>query len=190
MNIWLDRLLSGISFTAVAGILGKLYLHLRGRVFEKKLSIDVSASVHRAGHRRSVFFEVKLTNAGRVKVQAFAGGPGVYAYQDSSEALRYSCSLQLRRVDSEKLGEAAIIDWYDEVTVKRVDGIEPELNLLDEYLLPLHGNVTAFWLEPGDTAYLTAVVVLPAGFYLAKIAFYGTKLDEDYWHRLVELHLD
>jgi hypothetical protein len=170
---------------AIAGGLWGLYFYVRGRTFQKKLSLKVTAKSEPLGGNRFVFVEVELTNLGKGKLEARRVRPDDYVYKDEIEQLKYSCSLQIKRVKANALTDETFIDWYKTEALEPVPNIPTEIDLLDDYRVPAEEWQTRFWLEPGDTAHLSAPLILSAGQYLLKVSFYGTNAAKDFWSRLL-----
>jgi hypothetical protein len=167
----------------VAG-LWTLYNHIRSRTFQRRLLIDIKTSSKTLHKMQILFVEVELTNSGKGKLAAKRVGPEDYVYKDAEEQLKYSCSLQIKRVNAEKLSDETFLDWYKCSALEFVSNIPAEINLLDDYVVPAENNEIVFWLEPGDVAHLSAPLILKPGHYLLKVSFYGENPDEDFWSRL------
>ncbi len=188
---WLVGIFKNISpYAVIAGGLWVLYNYWRGRTFEKKLLLDVRTSSKALPDMRILFVEVQLTNAGKGKLGAKRVAPNDYVYKDAFEQLKYSCSLQIRRINITKLVGETYLDWYKCAALESVPDIPTEINLLDDYVVPDKNNEIVFWMEPGDIVQLPAPLVLQAGHYLLKVSFYGTNPDKDFWSRLVYTQLD
>lgn len=189
----MDFLIVIVKYISIGGIgafLFGLYNNWRGRTYEKRLLLDVKTSSKPLDDKRVLFVEVILTNAGKGKLDARRVGPNDYVYKDADEQLKYSCSLQVKRVNTQKLTDETFLDWYKSSALEAVSGIPAEINLLDDYIVPAESNRVIFWLEPGDIAHLPAPLVLQPGHYLLKVSFYGPKFDEDFWTRLVYVCLE
>ena len=180
----------GVSVTIILGALWKLYIHKRGRIFERKLLIDVEPSFKSLNEYRLLSVDVRLTNAGGVKLEAKNVGEDDVVYEDAFERLKYACSLQVKRLNPQKLKEERSVGWYDSDALEPVPNLPAEINLLDEYLLPNEGNKTAFWMEPGDVVYLPTTLVLRPADYLLKVSFYGTNPIKDFWSRQTHVRVE
>jgi len=178
-----------LPLAVVLAALWHLYIFIRGRTFEKRLLLDICTSSEELGETRLLFVEVKLTNNGKGKLGAKRVRPGECVYTDEFEKLKYSCSLQIKRVNASDLKGETLLDWYNSAELRWVPDVPREINLLDEYLVPNEGNRTDFWLEPGDIAHLPASLVLLPGHYLLKVSFYGTRLKKDFWSRQVHVFI-
>jgi len=167
-----------------------LYNYFRGRTYEKRLLLEVKTCSKALDGKRVLFVEVILTNAGKGKLGAKPVGPDDYVYKDADEQLKYSCSLQVKRINTNKLKGETFLDWYKCSALEPVPGIPSEINLLDDYIVPDEDNKIIFWLEPGDIAHLPAPLVLQLGHYLLKVSFYGPKSKKEFWIRLVYVCLE
>jgi hypothetical protein len=67
------------------------------------MGADVKASSRPAGERHLFFVEVQLASAGNVQLQAKQTKLDGFVYRDEAEQLRFGCSLQIKRVNTEKL---------------------------------------------------------------------------------------
>ena len=181
---WVD-VIKQIPPLAIGGGLWGLYCYVRGRTFQKKLSLNVTAKSEPLGETRFVFIEVQLTNHGKSKLEARRVRLGDYVYKDEIEQLKYSCSLQIKRVKANALADEKFIDWYKTDALEPIPKIPTEIDLLDDYRVPAEQWQTRFWLEPGDTTHLSAPLILSAGHYLLKVSFYGTSAAKDFWSRLL-----
>lgn len=183
-NFLIELFKNASAVAVIAGGLWGLYHYVRGRTYEKKLLIDVKTSEDALEKKRVFFVEVQLSNTGKGILKARRIGPDDYVYKDEFEQLKYSCSLQIKRVDPKKIVSDVCLDWYKCPALESVPDIPAEINLLDDYIVPADNNEVVFWLEPGDVAHLPAVLVLDPGHYLLKVSFYGTIPLKDYWSRL------
>lgn len=181
----IEQLFSKVPFVLLGGVIWQLYLHWRGRTFEKRLLIDITSSTKPFDEKRILFVEVQLTNAGRGKLEARRVGPTDYVYHDEDEQLRYSCSLQIKRINGGKIANETLLDWYNCTELEAVPNVPREINLLDDYVVPAEDNKIIFWMEPEDVVHLSASLVLLPGSYLLKVSFYGANPNEDFWSRLV-----
>jgi hypothetical protein len=172
------------------GFLWSFYLHRKGRIFQRKLKIDVKTSSHVVNTLHILVVEVQLTNTGNVKLAARRVGPNDYVYKDEQEQLRFSCSLQVRRVDPKKITRESYLDWFKCDSLGPVPHIPAEINLLDEYVVPVENDKIVFWLEPGDVVDLTTPLALDKGHYLLKISFYGEVEKNDFWSRLIHVCIE
>lgn len=189
-NVLVELFKNLSAIAVIAGGLWVLYHYVRGRTYEKRLLLDIKTTSQVLDKKRVLFVEVQLTNAGKGVLKARRVGPEDYVYEDESEQLKYSCSLQIKRLDPKRLAGDTYLDWYECPALEPVPDISAEVNLLGEYIVPAENNEVVFWLEPGDIAHLPAVVILGAGHYLLKVSFYGTNPDKDFWSRLVYVRLE
>lgn len=179
----LGEVIKQIPPLAIAGGVWAIYFYIRGRTFEKRLSLSVTAKSEPLGENRIVFVEVQLTNHGKGKLEARRVRPGDYVYKDEIEQLKYGCSLQIKRVKGNAADER-FIDWYKTDALETIPNIPPEIDLLDDYRVPDEQWRTRFWLEPGDAVHLSAPLILSPSHYLLKVSFYGTNATKDFWSRL------
>jgi hypothetical protein len=159
------------------------YCHWRSRKFQETLQIDVRTSTETIGEQRLLFIEVQLKNAGNAKLEAMQCKPDEFVYRDDIEQLHHSCSLQIRRLNTDKLTGSTVLDWYRCPALEPVPDIPTEIDLLDEYRVPKNDMITDFWLEPAEIAPLSASVMLTPGLYLLKTSFYGRNIKKDFWSR-------
>jgi len=185
----LEELIEKLSIAITGAALWALYLHWRGRTFEKRLLLDISTSSEPFDEKRVLFVEIKLTNSGKAKLQAKPVKRGQWVYKDEIEQLQYSCSLQIRRINPNKVKAETLLDWYNCPALEQIPDVPTEINLLDEYILTNEDNRIEFWLEPGDIAYLPATLILIPGDYLLKVSFYGPDAKNDFWSRQIHTHL-
>ena len=142
---WLiEKFFESFRLAVVLAALWHLYIFVRGRTFEKRLLLDICTSSEELGEARLLFVEVTLTNNGKGKLAARRGRLSDWVYKDEIEQLKYSCSLQIRRVNANKLKGEALLDWYDCRALEQVPDIPSEINLLDEYLVPNKDYATEF----------------------------------------------
>jgi hypothetical protein len=172
-----------VAAAAVAGGLWAVYRFVIERQAESVLAIKIRNQSQLSGGVFRVFVDVGLTNLGRSKLGANSGPRPVY--QDVDETLRYSCSLQLRRLASAR--PDTHIDWYDDKQVQKIAGID-EIDLATAYEDPKTRR-TELWMEPGETTHLDATLILPPGQYLVKVTFLGPRTKEDFWSRVAPLSL-
>ena len=156
-----------LSAAAVGAGVWALYRFWVERQNEAALNIHIRKSIHKATAGCDIFVDVALTNTGKSKVQAHSERP---AYQDRDETLEFPCSLQVREVIYGG-SKAAYCDWYDPSLVGVVNGI-PAIDLATAFENPAE-KATEFWIEPGETVHLGAMLVLPPGRYLLKVTFVG-----------------
>jgi hypothetical protein len=178
----------------LAALVGGLWVILRlkrERTDEDALSIEVSSTTSPYGSEFSVFFDIRLHNVGKTKIQAKPSrAKAEYAYDDSVEKLLYSGSLQLQRVVITAVPAGGrVLDWFDKSG--RLEAVPdlPEMNLLSCYEDPNNDNRVDFWMEPGEIYSVGASVILPAGLYLAKITFIASRSDRNFWTRMIQLHI-
>ncbi len=158
----------------------------RERTDEAALDLAIDTSVKDLGSEKLAVIAVNLANRGKTKIQAkTAKDASGRVFDDGIEQLVHSCSLQVRRVVATNLGgQGAWLDWFEKQFQRDVPGIPPSINLLADYEDPRHGNVVDFWMEPNETYYLTAQLVLPPGVYLGKVTFIAAGNDENFWSRV------
>lgn len=189
-NVFVELFKNVSALAVIAGGLWAIYHYVRGRTYEKRLLLDIKTSSSVMDKKRVLFVEVQLTNPGKGILQAKRVGPKDYVYKDEAEQLKYSCSLQVKRLDPGKLAGEAHLDWYKCPALEPVPDIPAEINLLDEYIVPAENSEIVFWMEPGEIAHLPAALVLQPGHYLLKVSFYGTNPYKDFWSRLIYVRLE
>jgi len=128
------------------------------------------------------YFDVTLTNKGKVKAEAKRkpDKEGDFPYSDEGEDLKYSCSLLLRAIP-QNIPKGEPIRWFDaEVDKKRspLPG-DIEANLIYDYE---RDGEPYFWMEPAESYHVGVGFVLPHGIYLAMVTFIG-KNDDEFWRR-------
>ncbi len=150
---------------------------------EPALAFDIQHSVKATGEGpRLVAFDVAVTNKSKVKLAAGSTRP---AYKDSLEQLNYPVSLLLRPVNG--LGKhGTSIRWFDGGEPSpRSDDIE--LDLLNDYLADIDSD---FYMEPGETYQLSAIVFLEPGTYVAMVTFIGERMPDDFWRRTTVVRIE
>ena len=175
-----------VTLAALAGGAWALLRFKRERSDESALDMAVAVRADKASTANvgaAVFFEVKLKNVGKTKIQAKATTTGVTAYSDAVETITHSGTLQVRSIAV----SAAMtnVDWYDGKAVQPIPGLD-QINLLSEYEIPEKDNLLDFWMEPGESYALGKTITLTPGLYLAKVTFIGARGDGDFWTRLVQ----
>jgi hypothetical protein len=151
--------------------------------------------VHNGGQLYLVYFDVKFSNLGKVRVQGRRARnpayPTVKDRPDKEETLKYGCSLLLRPVPP-NLPQNAILDWFNQETdgtglkLKQLffDTQPIEADLLYDYAIKLNGvEITDFWMEPGESYDVGACVLLPPGTYFTIVTFLGETSDDELWRR-------
>ncbi|HYM75863.1 MAG TPA: hypothetical protein VE377_07780 [Candidatus Dormibacteraeota bacterium] len=171
---------------ALASIIGGVWVLFRffnERTLESALTIDIDASLTPVDGKLLTFVDVKLSNVGKVRLQAKPADPSENAYDDKVETLKYSCSLRLKKLLSLADASDAVIDWFKDKNV--ADSSLGEINLLNEYEDPENHYKVDFWMEPGEVYHLGVPLVLSPAVYLAKVTFVGDRCDKEFWSRIV-----
>lgn len=179
---WIDAFHNIV--VAAAAIIGGVWAYtsfLRERRNQAALNVDASVTTDTLGNRYLATFEVRMTNAGRIRVEAHAHPQKFY---DGVEALAHDCCLQLRRLEALP-ATPATIDWFNSKLAHQIVGIE-DMNLLSNYENPRKGNAIEFWMEPGESYVLSACCVLDTGHYLAKVTFIAAGDEGNFWTRLMQ----
>ncbi len=166
-----------------------LYNSIRARTFRSKLLIKINTFSEPLEQNKVLFVEVELINQGKCKLVARRVGLADYVYKDKFDQLKYSCSLQVKRVNMKKLTGEAYLDWYNCSALEQVPDLPAEINLLDDNVDPCANNEVVFWMEPGDVVHLSAPLILHTGDYLLKVSFFGINRHDDYWSRLLYVQL-
>jgi hypothetical protein len=185
MAEWLRRWAESIEHltVALASILGGLWVFFRfinERTLESALSIGIDASTLALDEKPLTFIEVTLSNLGKVRLQAKPADPSGNAYEDEVEKLKYSCGLSIKKLGATTDASNTLIDWFKDTNLDSLG----EFNLLNEYEDPENNNIVDFWMEPGEIYYLGVPLRLPAGTYLAKVTFVGSRSDKEFWSRI------
>jgi hypothetical protein len=171
-----------VALASVIGGLWVLFRFFNERTLESALTIDIDASTVALDGKALTFIDVKLSNVGKVRLQAKPVDPSKNAYDDPVEKLKYSCSLRLKKLDSDTSEPDALIDWfsYKNFSVTQLG----EINLLNEFEDPENNNVVDFWMEPGEIYHLGVPLNLCPAVYLAKVTFVGARSDKEFWSRI------
>jgi hypothetical protein len=178
----------------LAALVGGVWVLLRlvqERTDEAALALGLSCSSSPYEQVYLVYFNVRMRNVGRSKIQAKAKQRNGYAYDDDEERLKYSASLQVRRIKQIAPSQGPLhIDWFEKDIgrLEKIPGLE-EINLLSAYEDPRKANRIDFWMEPGESYGLAASIILPAGLYMAKITFVDARSDRDFWTRIVQIRV-
>jgi hypothetical protein len=179
------------SLATAAGILigggWALYRFAIQRSRETALALDLTTtSVQHHGDTWLVFFDVAFRNAGSVLIAASRERP---AYNDDrqrqqhtpGEVVQYGVDLKLRKM-AEALPEYEFVSWWSNAKAGQWDTRITEVDLAEDYEDPSTER-TDFWIEPGETAHVSAALVLPAGHFVAKVTFIGVNTRKDFWSR-------
>ncbi|MCX7424673.1 MAG: hypothetical protein NTW96_03450, partial [Planctomycetia bacterium] len=136
---------AAISLAAVVGGGWAVYRYWFHRVYETVLAIRVSVSQHPLGAKNLVFLQVTLANKGKRRIVAKRVKADHLAYADKEEKLRYSCSLQVKRVLDTLVAQDTYLDWFRSDKLQPLAEMPSEINLLDLYVEPESGEVSE-WL--------------------------------------------
>ena len=142
-----------------------------------------------------VFLDVVLTNEGKRKLEAKRVPANHVAYKDTGEVLKYSCGVELRKIQTSLILTNKSLDWFTDTNLLQCPaGIPAEVDLLGEYELadrsdPSTYGTAAFWIEPTEQYHLGTTLILPKGDYLLKMHFIGNDTDEDFWSRIVYMQV-
>lgn len=153
------------------------------RAGETKLSMSLKIQDERISKdRRLVFFDVGLRNLGTGEL---AARPHRFdrkdpCYDDKEEVVPYPVTLEIRRIvdDVEEKAADREIDWFGAKGC-----LEPPvvINLLKAYERDSNHE---FWMEPGESYHLGALLPLKRGRYFAKLTFIGKgKTSDEFWTR-------
>jgi len=173
---------------SLASIIGGAWVVIRlikERGFDSALTIEVSPK-RLDRPENAVFINVKLSNVGKVELRAKPCRPSDIAYRDNDETVSYSCTLSLKRIPSTLPPEGKALAWFDQAAFSDLQS--HDINLLTEYEDPEEFNAVDFWMEPGETYNLGALVHLSRGSYLGKVTFIGSKKKE-FWSRIFPLEI-
>jgi len=186
----------------VIGGIWTWYLFWLQREKEPAIGIEFKYKCIPNGSQLSVvYFDVTFSNIGKVRVQGRRSRNPAYPTAkdrpDKEETLQYGCSLLLRHVPH-GLPANAVLDWFNQESGERgkelgklvFDTPPIEADLLYDYAIKLSsGEVTDFWMEPGELYDVGVGFVLLPGTYLAIITFLGETSDDELWRRkaLIEI---
>ena len=149
------------------------------------VEIDVDLTISPHSGESLVFFDCVIANKGRVVVTASPREPAWPS--DGAELLQYGGSLLVRGFTGTATGR--YVDWFGVGSaLEPVSGLG-EVNLLGAYTDPRKTNADSFWLEPGEKQHCGASVLLPAGVYVAKVTFVGTRGWDEFWTRMVQFEV-
>jgi hypothetical protein len=174
---------------AVASLIGGAWVLFRF-VGERRLQAALDIGIEYAAqplttlHRGSyiVHFDVTLTNPGRTRLRAKWSRCRGLAFDDLEEKHRHSCSLQIKEISIPGCVGATEINWFTGPHLR--DTELSEMNLLTEYEDPKRCNRVDFWMEPQERYHLGRTVILPAGHYLAKVTFIGSRGRDNFWSQV------
>ena len=137
---------------------------------------------------------VQLTNKGKTKIEAKTDRTnGGYIFDDGPEKLKHSCSLQIRRIDENRVAGPQSLDWFEggpwqDILLFRGGS---EINALIDYENPLRRDsvgmeILEFWMEPGETYRAVVPVVLPKGTYIGKLTFVGADQERSWLDKEID----
>jgi len=180
---------------ALAVITGGLWAYYQWRIqraHETALEIDlISTCTAFENALFLVFIDVSLKNVGKRKLGAkakeYVNGMAHPVYQDEVETLYHSLGLQIRGIKTDIKTNAALY-WFNSNDLAPLQNIPDEINLLNDYEISKVGEED-MWIEPGETSHFGCAVILPKGYYLAKVTFVGTRKEIDFWCRLFYIHI-
>jgi hypothetical protein len=174
-----------VSLAAFVGGMWVLFRFRRERTDEPALRIEVTQHSNQVGAHHLVGIVVELANTGKTRIVAKSThSTKGFAYDDGEERLRYSCSLQVRKIQQNVPLPLGHVDWFKNNIIENVSGLASEINILSEYENPAIGNSVDFYMEPGEVYHLEVPITLPAGIYLAKISFVAAGGDGNFWSRI------
>ena len=176
-----------VVLAAFVGGFWALRRYHRERTDEAALEIGFQYKTRPADPDYLIEIDVVVTNKGKTKIEANTTRKEGYAYNDGVEKLKHSASLQLRQVQPWQADEKRHLEWFESSLLTSVAGLCPEINLLSDYEDPA-GGLIQFWMEPGEIYHLSAVLILPAGHYVAKVTFIGAD-DGDFWSRVAAISI-
>lgn len=176
----------------VIGGIWAFYRFFIQRAYETALEIDLSVTyVQYINGRFLVLADAVLKNKGLTRISA---KPKNYpkelakpVYSDDAETLFHSGSLQLRRIKMDSVGNK-VIDWFESDSLEKIEEFPDEINLLNEYEICKDGGVE-FWIEPNEVYHCTIPVIIPKGYYLAKVSFIGNRGNFEFWSRIFQLNV-
>jgi len=148
---------------------------------ESALEIELAAqSLPATAERHFVHLDVVLKNKGNVRLGATRTVP---AFQElagkGAEKVQYALDLQLRPLLAAE-ASAPVVPWFSQMRDGRAGTVE--VDMLELYREAESGCVD-FWMEPGETSHLSAVLSLERGCYLAVVTFVGENQVEEFWRR-------
>jgi len=167
--------------TAIAVLVGAVWAYYRfgiKRENETAMGIDLVHTSVPYDANYLVVFDVCLENKGAVKLGAKRQRHP--AYEDSADVLAYAVDLLIRPVPPGST-PGSRIGWFAGETDKSPRSGDMELDLVAEY--EINGE-SDFWMEPGESYHVGAVVILSAGRYLAMVTFVGDRSDSEFWRRM------
>lgn len=174
-----------VASAALIGGTWVLFRFLRERTDEAALDLDVSLRSIPLGSEHLVALCVDLTNRGKTRIRAKAERTkDGLAFDDGIERLRFSGSLQIRKVIRSDSLPPCRVDWFDGPPVESLPTVPDEINLFIEYEDPTRDNIVDFWLEPAERYRLETPLVLPPGVYIGKVTFIAAGADTNFWSRV------
>jgi hypothetical protein len=118
----------------VASIIGGLWVLLRliqERLWDSALDIVIRSSMIPTEIHPLSFLEVRLTNRGKVQLRAKVRRTRGLAFKNEAEQIKYSCSLQLKKISPRVVNADAWINWFDDNSFEATQLVE--IDLLNEY---------------------------------------------------------
>jgi len=201
---WADPIKNSVE-AIVVGVGGAwaFWLFCLRRERETALEIDLdyqSFSYRKEDGSYFVFFDVKFTNKGKVRVTAKRDiEPAYQDFGDRDEEksqpvdrLESSGYLILRAIPP-ALGPGERIEWFKDSptdTSPRPGDICADLmDLYEVYDQQDREFATDYWIEPGETSHTAASLVLKPGLYHAMATFVGARSDGEFWRRVFPIEI-
>jgi c-di-AMP phosphodiesterase-like protein len=161
--------------------------YFKERDNEAKLNIELSNTNYSVNDSHYVYLDVLLKNEGKVSVYTYKrfnkdnkGDPeeAEYTWKDSTEMIKYSIELQIKKVRQSKFS----YNWFDS---NQYDPIIDHINLLTDHEDPDDMDHHSFFLDQGEIYHLGCWVQLAKGLYEARVIVIGdkNKLPDDFWAR-------
>ena len=167
------------------GALWVLYQFVLRRAFESALLIEIGVRTLPMPPRHAVFVTVELSNVGGRRIIA-AGRLRDSQKREYEQSIEYPCDLKIRALEEIPLS-GCHADWWMKTKTKAQLAIPP-VSVLEEYSTA-RGDID-FFMEPGERYSLGHVFVLPAGHYMAKVVFVGTRAgSSEYWSQITYFHV-
>jgi hypothetical protein len=171
----------------IAVVIGGYWAYYRfylQREDEPAIGIELDyRCVPNANHCFLTYFDVTLTNKGKVKATAKRkpDKEGGFAFTDKGEDLKYSCSLLLRAIP-QNIPKGKPICWFDREEDKKRSPLpgDIEADLIYDYE---KDGEPYFWMEPAESYHVGVGFILSPGIYLAMVTFIGDKNDDEFWRR-------
>jgi hypothetical protein len=173
-------------FAALAGGAWVLYQFTLRRAFESALVMKVAVRAEPLGSRCAVFIAVRLLNAGKRRIVAAQRLTDAQK-TDYENSIEFPCDLVIRKLAAVEPAPE-YFDWWGDNMMGEWERESKHVPVLAEYSTA-DGDID-FFMEPKERYSLGHAFALPAGHYMAKVVFVGTRAGAaEYWSQMVYFHI-